>query len=118
MHYSRQRPRVASTGRISVRLAIWQRDLFIASNVIPKDLAHMLHRTPVRAGKLSIRITREFLDELIAVASKSRAPEGRTEREIVTLLRYLETLEDRFEPSEKPDEGGFDDNEKEPPAAG
>ncbi|MDF3058135.1 MAG: hypothetical protein K0R17_2350 [Rariglobus sp.] len=97
MHYSRRQPRVAPTGRITVRLSTDQRDLFIKASEVPRDLAHALHRAPVRGGKLSIRITREFLDALIAAAAKSQAPDRRAERDLVALLGYLEGLEERFE---------------------
>lgn len=107
MHYSRQRPRVAPTGRISIRLTTWQRDLLMAAATTPKDLGHVLHRAPVRGGKLSIRVTRETLEALIATVAKSPAPQERTERDMKALLGYLETLEDRFE---QPDEAEADEH--------
>lgn len=104
MRFSRQRPRVAPTGRITVRLTTGQRDLFIKAGRTPKDLAYALHRAPVRGGKLSIRVTREVLDALIAAAAISRAPDRRAEQDLAALLRYLEALEDRFAEPEGPDE--------------
>jgi uncharacterized protein (DUF1778 family) len=103
MPYSRQRPRVPSNGRIAVRLTTAQRDLFIKAVETPKDLAHALHRAPVREGKLSIRVTRESLDALVAAAANSRPPDREAERVLVALLRYLESLEDRFAEPEDPD---------------
>ena len=96
MPYSRQRPLLAPTERITVRLKTDQRDRFIQATGTPKNLAHELHRAPVRAGKLSLRVTRESLEALIAVAAQSPAADRREDRALATLLRYLESLEDRF----------------------
>jgi hypothetical protein len=104
MPYSRQRPRIASNGRIAVRLSTSQRDLFIRAPETPKDLAHVLHRAPVRSGKLSVRLTRVSLEALIAAAANSHAPDRKAAHELATLLRYLEGLEDRFAEPEYEDE--------------
>jgi hypothetical protein len=96
MPYSRRLPRIAPTGRITIWLNPAQRDLFIQSPDTPKDLSHALHHAPVRSGKLTVRVTREALDALIAVAANFSAQSRGEERAITTLLRYLETLEDRF----------------------
>lgn len=65
-----------------------------------------MHRAPVRGGKLSVRVTREELGALIAAAAKIGITDRRAERSVDTWLRYLESLEDRFddpEDSEDPD---------------
>lgn len=101
MPYSRQRPRIAPTERITVRFTPGQRDFLIASPELPKGLGHALHRAAVRQGKLALRVTRAELDTLILVAAKVRVPERKAERELATFLSYLESLEDRFaEPEE------------------
>lgn len=71
---------------------------------LPASLGHALHRAPVREGKLGVRMSRENLDT--AIASLARVPaEGRDEeRELDALLRYLETLADRFEDDEADEE--------------
>lgn len=96
MPYSRQRPRIAANGRIAVRLTTAQRDLFVRDADVPRPLSHELHRAPVKAGKLSVRVTRESLDALIAAAAKMPAGNRDDERSLATLVRYLEGLEDRF----------------------
>jgi uncharacterized protein (DUF1778 family) len=96
MPYSRQRPRIAPTGRVTIRLTPAQRDLFIHSAATPKNIGHLLHGAAVRDGKLSIRVNRESLEALIQVAAKIRFPDRGMERELSTLSRYLESLEDRF----------------------
>lgn len=101
MPYSRQRPRIAANGRIAVRLTTRQRDLFTHDADIPRPLSFALRQAPVRAGKLSVRITREGLDALIAVAAKAPANNRDEEKDLAVLVRYLEGLEDRFsEPEE------------------
>lgn len=96
---------MAPNGRVAVRLTTAQRDMFIRSPEVPKDLGHLLHRAPVRAGKLSIRVTREALDALIAAAARHGANGREEERALATLVRYLEGLEDRFEePEDEADE--------------
>ncbi|MCR6656779.1 MAG: hypothetical protein NVV63_13430 [Opitutus sp.] len=103
MPFSRKRPRIAASGAVSVRVDPHQRDLLMKAPGMPASLGHALHRAPVREGKLSVRMSRENLDT--AIAALARVPaEGRDEeRELDTLLRYLETLADRFEDGE-PDE--------------
>lgn len=100
MPYSRQRSRIAPTGRVTIRLTPAQRDFFLEAGATPKDLGHALHRATVREGKLTLRVTRESLDALIAVAARTRVPDRRLERELLTLLRYLESMEDRFAESD------------------
>lgn len=100
MPYSRQRPRIAPNGRVAVRLTTVQRDMFMHAPEMPKDLAHALHRAPVRAGKLSIRATQASLAVLISVAAAHPARNREEERALSTLVRYLEGLEDRFEEPE------------------
>jgi hypothetical protein len=97
MPYSRQRPRIAPTGRIALRLTPEQRDLFLGSGHLPKDLGHVLHRAAVRQGKLMVRLSREELDTLIAAGAKVSPSDAAAERNLDTLLRYLESLADRFE---------------------
>lgn len=104
MAYLRQRPRIPATGRVTVRLTPAQRDLFIGSAATPKNLSHALHRAAVREGKLAVRLDRELLDTLILAAAKLPAADRKSERSIETLLRYLESLADRFAEPEKPEE--------------
>jgi hypothetical protein len=96
MPYSRRLPRIARTGRVAIWLNPAQRDLFIQSPDTPKDLGHALHHAPVRKGKLTLRVTRESLDALIAVAAGFRPQSRGEDRALTTLLRYLESVEDRF----------------------
>lgn len=107
MPYSRQHPRVAATGRIAARLTPTQRDAFLACPELPKDLGHALHRTPVRQGKLNVRLSRAEVDVLIAVGAKVPARDAAAERNLDTLLHYLESLADRF--SEPIEETGTED---------
>lgn len=97
MPYSRQRPRVPAGGRASIHLSPEQRDWLIHSVDTPRDLGHALHRAPVRQGKLSLRVTREELDALIRAAAAIAATDKQMERTVAALLRYLESVEDRFE---------------------
>lgn len=97
MPHTRRQPRVAPTGRVTVRLSTEQRNLFIESAETPKDLGHALHRAPVREGKLTVRVDRAELDALIAAAANIDTSDRREERALQSLLRYLESLEDRFE---------------------
>lgn len=106
MAYTRRRHRIAHSGRVTLRLSPAQRDLFLHSPELPQGLGHTLHRAHVREGKLTARVTRGDLDVLIAVAAKVSAADRRSERELDTLLRYLEGLEDRFaEPQDENTDG-------------
>lgn len=96
MPFQRQRSRVEATDRVSVRLNTRQRDLLIASPETPRKLGHLLHRAPVRDGKLSVRLTRGEIESLVAAAARAAPVERSVERELNGLLRYLESLEDRF----------------------
>jgi hypothetical protein len=105
--YQRQLPRIPATGKVAVRLTPPQRDLLLNSSRTPRGVGHLLHRAPVRKGKLEVRVGRESLDTLILVAAAAipTAPASRAEREtaraVDTFVRYLENLSDRFEdPSE------------------
>ena len=104
MPYSRQRPRIAPTGRVTIRLTLWPRDLFIHSPATPKYLGHLLRHVPVKKEKLEIAVSREALDQLIAVAAKSSVAGKEAEHALDTFLLYLETIADRFEEPE-PDSG-------------
>lgn len=96
MPYQRRRPRIPATGRVTLWLNPAQRDLFVHSPDTPRALSHALHHAPVQKGKLTLRVTRDALDALIAAAVKF-SPQTRDEdRAVATLLRYLESLEDRF----------------------
>jgi hypothetical protein len=96
--------RVAPTGKVTVRLDTSQRDLFVRSAETPRDLAHALRKAPVRDGKLSVRVRRSELAALIAVAARAPVEGKREEREVASLLRYLESWEERFEdPAEEPE---------------
>ena len=96
MPYQRRRSLIPATGRVALWLTPAQRDLFIFSPDTPKSLGHALHHAPVRKGKLTLRITRESLNALIDVAAKFAPQSAGEDRAIATLLRYLESLEDRF----------------------
>ena len=96
MPHQRRLPRIPATGRVTLWLNPAQRDLFVNSPDTPRSLSHALHHAPVQKGKLTLRVTRESLDALIAAAAKF-VPQSRGEdRALATLLRYLESLEDRF----------------------
>ena len=111
MPHQRRLPRIPATGRVTLWLNPAQRDLFVHSPETPRALSHALHHAPVQKGKLTLRVTRDLLDALIAAAAKF-APQSRDEeRALATLLRYLESLEDRFA-----DE--VDDNESEDASQG
>ncbi|ACB74549.1 hypothetical protein [Opitutus terrae] len=99
MPYSRRRPRIPATGRITVKLTPAQRDLFLQSSTTPRRLGYALHRAVVREGRLAVRVDREGLDTLIAVGARLPAPDHPSLRALETLLRYLESLADRFEDS-------------------
>lgn len=95
MPFARQRPRVAPHARVSVRLATAQRDRLLAA-ALPRELGHLLHRARVTGGKLTVRLTRTEIETLITTAAAISAPDRRTDRELASLLRYLESIEDRF----------------------
>lgn len=82
--------------------------MFIQSRETPKSLAHALHRSPVRDGKLSIRVNRKELDALISSAARIRVDHKTEQRLLASLLRYLETAADRFAEDEavEPDDYG------------
>lgn len=105
MPYSRQRPPIPPTGRVAVRLTTGQRDLFLRSHSLPRELGHPLHHAVVRRGKLQVRVTRSELDALIAAAAQACEADAAGERALTALLGYLESIEDRFaEPDEGDDE--------------
>jgi uncharacterized protein (DUF1778 family) len=97
MLFSRRRPRIAATGRVSVRLTTSQRDLFLGGRAVPPALAFALKHAPVRDGKLSLRVTRDELDRLIAAAAQVTPANKADARVLDIFLSYLESLEDRFE---------------------
>ncbi len=105
MNPARLRPRVASQGRVSVRLNPSQRDLLARSHETSRELAHALRKAPVREGKLTVRVSRHELESLVAAAAAATAPDRRAERDLNSLLRYLEDLEDRF--AEPADDSAF-----------
>jgi hypothetical protein len=100
MLYPRQRARVSPTGRVTIRLTTAQRDLFLKAPDLPRGLGHELHRAAVRDGKLSLRVDRARLGVLITAAAATPASDSRSARSLETLLRYLESSEDRFEQAE------------------
>lgn len=108
MNPTRLRPRVAATGRIAIRLNTVQRDLFTRSPKISRELVFALRNAPVRDGKLSVRVRLGELESLITAAASAPAPGRREERELATLVRYLEGLEDRFEISSEETEDARD----------
>ncbi len=63
---------------------------------LPSALSHALHRAPVREGKLAVRMDRTELDVAIGALARVPAENRDVERELDALLRYLETLADRF----------------------
>jgi hypothetical protein len=101
MPYTRRRHRLSASGRVTIRLTTAQRDVFIESSKLPASLGHLLHRAPVRDGKLNVRVTRGELDALITAAAICQPKDRREEKNLGTLLRYLERLEDRFEEPEE-----------------
>ncbi len=104
MPYSRQRPRIPANGRISIRLTTAQRDWFLRDDAAPKDLAQALHHAAVREGKLALRVARPALETLIAIAARAPATDRKTERDLAALLRYLESVDDRFDDRSNEDE--------------
>lgn len=96
MAYLRRRPRIAPNGRVSVRLTPSQRDLFTGAATVPKSVVHALRNAHVLDGKLSIRIDRDALESLIVAAAEAAARNPRTDNKLGALVRYLESLEDRF----------------------
>lgn len=96
MPYSRQLPRIKPTARVSVRLTTSQRDLLVEAPGTPRDLGHLLHRAAVRDGKLSVQLNRTEIEKLVAAAARLAPVDRRGQRDLDALLRYLESLEDRF----------------------
>ncbi len=113
MPYSRQRPRIPPTGRVTIRLTPAQRDVLTAQANLPQRLGHALHRAPVRRGELSLRVTRSELDAIIVAAAGAAVPDRAAERALATFLRYLESMEDRFGEVEEEDDGRGAGNETE-----
>ena len=97
MPHQRRRPRIPANGRVTLWLNTAQRDVFVHSRETPQALGHALHRAPVKKGKLTLRVTRESLDALILAAANATPKNASEERAFNTLIRYLESLEDRFE---------------------
>lgn len=97
MPFTRQRSRIAANGRAPLRLSTAQRDLFLDNRAVPRSLAYALKRAPVRDGKLGVRVTSRELDSLILVAARTSSPDKRVQRELDSLLGYLEKVEYRFE---------------------
>lgn len=97
MAFSRQRPRIAATGRVSVRLNPSQRNLLLDHRDLPAPLAFALKHAAVRDGKLNVRVTRPELDRLIVAVAAIRPLEPRERRTLDAWLDYLESLDDRFE---------------------
>jgi hypothetical protein len=114
MAYLRRRPKLAPTARVTIRLTPVQRDLFLGTAELPPTLAHALHRATVREGKLQVRITRAELEQLIAVAARVPASDAAADRALGALLRYLESMDDRFE--DAPEEGSGADEDERPGA--
>lgn len=108
MPFSRQRPRIPPTGRVTIRLTPAQRDVLLGEVSTPKNLGHALHRAAVRRGELTLRVTRDELDAIILGAANAAVPDRAAERALATFLRYLESMEDRFaDPeAEEGDEAG------------
>jgi hypothetical protein len=108
MPYLRQLPRIPATGKVAVRLTPAQRDLLLGSSRLTRETGHLLHRAPVRKGKLEVRLGRDALDTLIlaGAAAIPAAPASRAERELAraldTFVGYLENLSDRFEEPAEP----------------
>jgi hypothetical protein len=82
----------------SLALTSFQRDLFLNNRDVAPDLAHALKRAPVRSGKLGVRVSSRELDTLILATAQICSPDRRVQRELDMLVRYLERMEDSFEP--------------------
>jgi len=100
MPYLRRRQRIPATGRVTIKLTTAQRDQLINSPGLPLKLGHLLHRSPVKQGKLHVRVTRPELNMLILCAVDLPTPSLATKRAVDVFLGYLETQEDRFETDE------------------
>ncbi|HEX2860655.1 MAG TPA: hypothetical protein VHN79_03405 [Lacunisphaera sp.] len=101
MPYLRQQPKIPANGRVTLRLTPAQRDGLLAERDLPRGLGHVLHRAPVKQGKLQVRVTRTELDALIIAATRLPVPHKAAERALNVFLSYLETQEERFtEPPE------------------
>lgn len=96
MAYLRQRPRIAPSGRVTLRITPAQRDELLRSSRTPSPLGHALHRAPVKRGWLNLRVGREDLATLIMAAAELRSNDKKEERVLTSLLDYLEELEERF----------------------
>jgi hypothetical protein len=106
MPYLRRLPRIPAHGKTSIWLTPSQRDLLLRTAGLSRDLGHLLHRAPVRKGKLEVRVGREALDTMIlaGAAAIPALPPGPAPRALVetrrvldTFVRYLEEQADRFE---------------------
>lgn len=102
MPHSRQRPRIAANGRVTIRLTPAQRDVLVGSSLTPRALGQVLHHAHVERGHLSVRVNRESLDAMITAAAAIKPPGLAADRAIDALLRYLESLADRFDEPEEP----------------
>ena len=105
MPYLRQRQRLAANERVGVRFNLEQRDRLLRSPHLPREIAHRLHRAPVKKGKLEIRLGRDSLDAVILAAAnlpEDASPTAKlsARRADAIFLRYLENLADRFEEAE------------------
>jgi hypothetical protein len=100
MPYSRQLPRIAANGRVAVKLLPAQRDQLLATESLPRDLGHVLHRARVARGKLEVRMKREELEMLIAAAITVPAKGMAQEQALDTFIHYLEDQCDRFDRDE------------------
>ena len=96
MSHVRRLPKIAPTGRVAVRLSPAQRDQVLNSRTLPRKLGHLLHRAPVREGKLEIRVSQPELEALITSAAGVVVSEPAALRALDVFLDYLETQADRF----------------------
>jgi hypothetical protein len=96
MPFSRRLPRIAPTGRVSLRLTPMQRDLMLTAPGVPREIGHALHRATVRAGKLQVRLDRNAIETMIRALAAVAVPDSAVDRSVRALLDYLESVEDRF----------------------
>lgn len=106
MAYLRRQRRFGASERVTVRLTTAQRDVLLGARGVSPTLGHLLHRAHVTDGQLAVRLARGELDTLIAAAANVAVADRQAERGMATLLRYLESIEDRFVDAGGDDEAG------------
>ena len=102
MLFLRRKPKLAPTARVTIRLTTDQRDQLLHSPALPRALGHLLHRAPVKKGKLEIRVNRSELDTLIETGAKQPVARRADEKALDVFLLYLENQADRFDEPRSP----------------